>query len=151
MAHESEGKAAAAAGSAVFEPRIVAFCCNWCSYAGADLTGVSRMQYSPNIRIIRVMCSGRIEPNFVFRALELGADGVLVAGCHIGDCHYISGNKEAEKQIARTARLLEVLGVDKRRLRLEWISASEGQKFANTVNEFTKDVRALGPAGYGGK
>ena len=134
-----------------FTPKIVGILCNWCSYAGADLAGVSRFQYPPNIRIIRVMCSGRIEPNFVFRALELGADGVLVAGCHIGDCHYISGNKEAEKQIARTARLLEVLGVDKRRLRLEWISASEGQKFANTVNEFVNDVRALGPAGFGRK
>ena len=130
-----------------FEPKIVAFCCNWCSYAGADLTGVSRMQYSPNVKIIRVMCSGRMEPNFILKAMELGADGVLVAGCHIGDCHYISGNKEAQRSMERASRLLDVLGLDKRRLRLEWISASEGQKFQSTVNEFVDQVRALGPAG----
>ncbi len=128
-----------------FEPNIVAFCCNWCSYAGADLAGVSRMQYPPNARIIRVMCSGRIEPYFVLRALELGADGVLVAGCHIGDCHYISGNEEAEKRMAVTAEVLDKLGLGRNRMRLEWISASEGQKFASTMKEFTEQIRALGP------
>ncbi len=128
-----------------FEPNIVAFCCNWCSYAGADLAGVSRMQYPPNARIIRVMCSGRIEPYFVLRALELGADGVLVAGCHIGDCHYISGNVEAEKRMKATQEMLDVVGIGRDRMRLEWISASEGQKFASTMKEFTDSIRELGP------
>ena len=128
-----------------FEPRIVALCCNWCSYAGADLAGVSRMQYPPNARIIRVMCSGRVEPYFILRALELGADGVLIAGCHIGDCHYISGNVEAEKRMAATREILDKLGIGKDRMRLEWISASEGQKFAATMKEFTEQIRALGP------
>jgi len=130
---------------AKFEPSIVAFCCNWCSYAGADLAGVSRMQYPPNARIIRVMCSGRVEPYFIFKALELGADGVLVAGCHIGDCHYISGNEEAEKRMAMTAEVLDKLGLGRDRMRLEWISASEGQKFASTMKEFTEQIRKLGP------
>jgi Fe-S oxidoreductase/coenzyme F420-reducing hydrogenase delta subunit len=128
-----------------FEPSIVAFCCNWCSYAGADLAGVSRIQYPTNARIIRVMCSGRVEPYFVLKALELGADGVLVAGCHIGDCHYISGNVEAEKRMAATMEVLDKLGLGKGRMRLEWISASEGQKFAATMKDFTEQIRALGP------
>jgi heterodisulfide reductase subunit D len=128
-----------------FEPNIVAFCCNWCSYAGADLAGVSRMQYPPNARIIRVMCSGRVEPYFILRALELGADGVLVAGCHIGDCHYISGNVEAEKRMNVAKELLDIVGIGRDRMRLEWISASEGQKFAATMKEFTEQIRALGP------
>jgi Fe-S oxidoreductase/coenzyme F420-reducing hydrogenase delta subunit len=128
-----------------FEPKIIAFCCNWCSYAGADLAGVSRMQYPPNIRIIRVMCSGRIEPNFILRALELGADGVLVTGCHIGDCHYISGNKEAERSVGRTFELMKILGIDARRLRLEWVSASEGQRFSSVVNDFVEQIKAAGP------
>ncbi len=128
-----------------FKPRIIAFCCNWCSYAGADLAGVSRLQYPPNVRIIRVLCSGRIEPEFVLRALELGADGVLVAGCHPGDCHYISGNLKAEKRFQMLTKLLEVLGIDTRRARLEWISASEGPKFANTITEFVEQIKELGP------
>jgi F420-non-reducing hydrogenase iron-sulfur subunit len=128
-----------------FEPRIIAFCCNWCSYAGADLAGVSRLQYPTNVRIIRVLCSGRIEPDFVLRALELGADGVLVAGCHPGDCHYISGNLKAEKRFQTLTKLLEVLGIDTRRARLEWISASEGPKFANTITEFVDQIKELGP------
>jgi F420-non-reducing hydrogenase iron-sulfur subunit len=128
-----------------FEPKIIAFCCNWCSYAGADLAGVSRLQYPPNVRIIRVLCSGRIEPDFVLRALELGADGVLVAGCHPGDCHYISGNLKAEKRFSMLTKLLEVLGVNTRRARLEWISASEGPKFANTITEFVEEIKELGP------
>jgi F420-non-reducing hydrogenase iron-sulfur subunit len=132
--------------SKYFEPRIIAFCCNWCSYAGADLAGVSRLQYPPNVRIIRVLCSGRIEPDFVLRALELGADGVLVAGCHPGDCHYISGNLKAEKRFQMLTKLLEVLGIDSRRARLEWISASEGPKFANTITEFVEQIKKLGPS-----
>jgi F420-non-reducing hydrogenase iron-sulfur subunit len=128
-----------------WEPNIVAFCCNWCSYAGADLAGVSRFQYPPNVKIIRVMCSGRVEPQFVLRALELGADGVLVCGCHIGDCHYIAGNEKAEKRMKMTAELLDILGIGHERMRLEWISASEGQKFAETMREFTEKIRSLGP------
>jgi len=129
-----------------FEPRIVAFCCNWCSYAGADLAGVSRFQYPTNARIVRVMCSGRVEPQFILRAFELGADGVLVAGCHIGDCHYISGNEKAQKKVEATKELIDQLGLDGRRLRLEWISASEGAKFAATMKEFTEDLKSLGPS-----
>jgi F420-non-reducing hydrogenase iron-sulfur subunit len=128
-----------------WDPKIVAFCCTWCSYAGADLAGVSRMQYPPNARVIRIMCTGRLEPEFVLRAFELGADGVLVAGCHIGDCHYISGNEKAVVKIAMTAELLDVLGIDKRRLRLEWISASEGRMFADTMKDFVDKLRELGP------
>lgn len=131
--------------SEAWEPNIVAFCCNWCSYAGADLAGVSRFQYPPNIKIIRVMCSGRIEPQFVLRALELGADGVLICGCHIGDCHYIAGNEQAEKRMKMTAELLDILGIGHDRMRLEWISASEGQKFADTMREFTEKIKSLGP------
>ncbi|HUL39273.1 MAG TPA: hydrogenase iron-sulfur subunit [Methanomassiliicoccales archaeon] len=129
-----------------FSPEIVAFCCNWCSYAGADLAGVSRFQYPPTARIIRVMCSGRLEPEFILRAFELGADGVLIAGCHLGECHYISGNERAKERVARTQELLDVLGVDRKRLRLEWISASEGIKFAKTMEEFTNLLIELGPS-----
>jgi F420-non-reducing hydrogenase iron-sulfur subunit len=128
-----------------FEPRIIAFCCNWCSYAGADLAGVSRLQYPSNVRIIRVLCSGRIEPDFVLRALELGADGVLVAGCHPGDCHYISGNLKAEKRFQMLIKLLSILGIEPSRARLEWISASEGPKFASTITEFVDQIKELGP------
>jgi len=98
-----------------FSPQIVAFCCNWCSYAGADLAGVSRFQYPPTARIIRIMCSGRLEPQFILRAFEIGADGVLVAGCHLGECHYISGNERAKVKVAQTQELLDMLGVDRRR------------------------------------
>ena len=128
-----------------FKPRIIAFCCNWCSYAGADLAGVSRLQYPPNVRIIRVLCSGRIEPEFVLRALELGADGVLVAGCHPGDCHYISGNLKAEKRFKMLTKLLDILGINTGRARLEWISASEGPKFASTITEFVAQIKKIGP------
>ncbi|ODS40443.1 MAG: methyl-viologen-reducing hydrogenase subunit delta [Candidatus Altiarchaeales archaeon WOR_SM1_79] len=128
-----------------FEPRIVAFCCNWCAYAGADLAGVSRFQYPPNIRIIRVMCSGRVTPEFILRAFELGADGVLVAGCHKGDCHYISGNEKAEKKVELTRRLIDLLGLKQERLRLEWISASEGLKFSEVIKEFVDELKRLGP------
>lgn len=127
------------------EPKIVAFLCNWCAYAGADLAGVSRISYPPNVRVIRVMCSGRVDPAFIVRAFEMGADGVLVGGCHPGDCHYISGNLEAEKRIKNTQRLLGMIGLGSERLRLEWISASEGERFAQVITEFTQNLRKLGP------
>jgi F420-non-reducing hydrogenase iron-sulfur subunit len=128
-----------------FEPRIVGFLCNWCSYTGADLAGVSRMKSAPNLRTIRVMCSGRVDPTLVLRAFQLGADGVLVAGCHPGDCHYQEGNYKAMRRVLLLKRVLREFGIDERRLRLEWISASEGEKFARVANEFTEQVRALGP------
>lgn len=128
-----------------FEPKILAFCCNWCAYAGADLAGVSRMQYPPNIRIIRVMCSGRVEPEFVLKAFTLGADGVLVLGCHPGDCHYISGNYKTMRRVPLTKRLLEQFGVEQERLKLEWVSAAEGARFAQVVTDFTSKVKELGP------
>lgn len=128
-----------------FEPRIVGFLCNWCSYTGADLAGVSRMKSAPNVRTLRVMCSGRVDPTFILRAFRLGADGVLVAGCHPGDCHYLEGNFKALRRVLLLKRILRDFGVDERRLRLEWISASEGEKFARVANEFTEQVRALGP------
>jgi F420-non-reducing hydrogenase iron-sulfur subunit len=128
-----------------FEPNILAFCCNWCSYAGADLAGVSRFQYPTNIRIIRVMCSGRVEPAFILEALKDGADGILITGCHIGDCHYIDGNRNAEIRINNTMEALKYLGLDGR-LRLEWVSASEGARFAEVVKEFTEEIEKLGPS-----
>ncbi len=134
-----------------FEPRIVAFCCNWCSYAGADLAGVSRYQYPPNIRIIRVMCSGRVEPAFILRAFELGADGVLISGCHKGDCHYINGNEKAERKIEQTRKLMDLLGLERERLRLEWVSASEGLKFSEVITEFVKQLKKIGPNKLRGK
>lgn len=130
---------------AEFEPKILAFCCNWCSYAGADLAGVSRLQYPPNIRIIRLMCSGRVEPEFVVKALSSGADGVLVLGCHIGDCHYMYGNHRTKKRMAILEKILGYLGIDPRRMRLEWISAAEGSRFAEVVTKFTEEMRELGP------
>lgn len=129
-----------------FEPKIVGFCCNWCSYAGADLAGTSRIQYPPNIRIIRVMCSGRVSPSFVLKALAVGADGVLIAGCHPGDCHYMAGNYKTRRRVEFTRRLLEQFGVEPERLRLEWISASEGTKFAEVVTDFTDKIRKIGRA-----
>ena len=128
-----------------FEPKILAFACNWCSYAGADLAGISRMQYPSNVRIIRVMCSGRVDPVFLPEALSKGADGVMVLGCHPGDCHYISGNLIAERKIRWIKELLQKAGVKSLRIRLEWISASEGQRFANTIRDFTDQIRKLGP------
>jgi len=128
-----------------FEPKIVAFCCNWCSYAGADLAGTSRMQYAPNIRIIRVMCSGRVNPLFVIKALSIGADGVLVLGCHPGDCHYIEGNYKTMRRIPLLKKMLKQLGIEEERVRLEWVSASEGARFAEVTTSFTESVRALGP------
>jgi F420-non-reducing hydrogenase iron-sulfur subunit len=126
-------------------PRIVGFLCNWCAYSGADLAGVSRLESAPNLRIIRVMCSGRVDPAFVLRAFQLGADGVLIAGCHPGDCHYQEGNFKALRRVLLLKRLLRDFGVDERRLRLEWVSASEAEKFARVSSEFTEEIRALGP------
>jgi len=130
-----------------FEPKIVGFLCNWCSYAGADLAGVSRFQYPPNLRIIRVMCSGRVHPSYVLEAFREGADGVLVAGCHTPtDCHYISGNFKAERRVAVLRSLMAQLGLEPERLRLEWISAAEGDKFARTIRDMTEQLRKLGPS-----
>jgi F420-non-reducing hydrogenase iron-sulfur subunit len=128
-----------------FEPRIVGFLCNWCSYSGADLAGVSRLASAPNVRSVRVMCSGRVDPTFVLRAFELGADGVLIAGCHPGDCHYAEGNYKALRRFVGLRRLLAARGIAPERLRLEWISAAEGEKYARVVNEMTEQVRRLGP------
>jgi F420-non-reducing hydrogenase iron-sulfur subunit len=128
-----------------FEPKIISFLCNWCSYAGADLAGTSRMQYPQNVRIIRVPCSGRVDPLFVLRAFLDGADGVMVLGCHPGDCHYKQGNYVAQRRYAIMHRLLEFTGVEKDRLIVNWVSASEGKRFAEVVTNFTEQVRNLGP------
>lgn len=127
------------------------FACNWCSYAGADLAGVSRLQYPATQRIIRVMCSGRITPTFILDALTGGADGVIVSGCHFEDCHYISGSRKAEKVIEETRELMELLGMDRRRLRFELISAAEGQKFAAVAKEFTDQIRKMNTEKHGKK
>jgi F420-non-reducing hydrogenase iron-sulfur subunit len=132
--------------TAKFEPKIIGFLCNWCSYIGADLAGVSRMQYPPNVRVIRVMCSGRVDPSFVLKAFAKGADGVMVTGCHLGQCHYMTGNYSAEKRIKMLQTLLVDIGIEKERLMLKWLSAAEGEIFANTVKEFTETIRKLGPS-----
>jgi coenzyme F420-reducing hydrogenase delta subunit len=128
-----------------WQPKIVAFLCNWCSYAGADLAGVSRMQYPPNIRVVRVPCSGRINPLFLVAALQNGADGVLVSGCHPGDCHYLSGNLVARRKFAVVKNLLEYVGIEPGRVQFSWVSASEGARFASLITQVTEDVRRLGP------
>jgi len=127
------------------EIRILGFLCNWCAYAGADMAGVSRFQYPANIRIIRVMCSGRVDGLHILKALNKGYDGVLVAGCHPNDCHYISGNDNAERRVQRLKRLLKEAGFEAERLRLEWVSAGEGKRFADVVREFTEEISKLGP------
>jgi F420-non-reducing hydrogenase iron-sulfur subunit len=128
-----------------FEPNIIGFLCNWCSYAGADLAGTSRMKYPPNIKSIRVMCSGRVDPVFVLEALRKGADGVLVAGCHPGDCHYQSGNYKANRRMKLLKKLLEDMAIDPNRVRFEYISASEGAKFASVATEFVDELKKMGP------
>ena len=128
-----------------FEPKIVGILCNWCSYAGADLAGTSRIQYPPNVRIIRVMCSGSVDSMYILRALLEGADGVFVGGCHPGDCHYIDGNYKARRRMVLLENILGTLGLEKERVWLRWISASEGQKFADTMKEITEASRKLGP------
>lgn len=130
-----------------FEPKIVGFLCNWCSYTGADLAGTARIKYAPNIRSVRVMCSGRIEPTFIIKALFEGADGVLIAGCHPGDCHYQEGNYKALRRHRLLQRILPEYGVEPERVRLEWVAASEGERFAAIVDEFTEQIRELGPLG----
>ncbi len=129
-----------------FEPKIVAFLCNWCSYAGADLAGVSRIQYPTNIRIIRVPCSARINPLYIFKALQNGADGVLVSGCHPGDCHYLSGNLVARRKFALLKNFLQDLGIEAERVQFSWVSASEGGRFAQIVDKITNEIKELGPA-----
>jgi F420-non-reducing hydrogenase iron-sulfur subunit len=133
-----------------YEPRLVGFLCTWCSYTGADLAGTARMAYAPNLRIIRVMCSGRVDPQFVLKAFKEGADGVLISGCHPGDCHYQEGNYNTMRRHKLLLKMLEQFGIEKERFRLEWVSASEGNKFQQVCNEFTDQVRRLGPLNWGG-
>ena len=132
----------------MYEPKIIGFLCNWCSYAAADLAGTSRIQYPSNIRSIRVMCSGRVDPELILRAFLSGADGVLVAGCHPGDCHYISGNFEAEKKIKMTKKLLQEADLNPERVRLEWCSSAEGGKFAQVITDFVDQLKKLGPPSF---
>jgi F420-non-reducing hydrogenase iron-sulfur subunit len=129
-----------------WQPRILAILCNWCSYAGADLAGVSRMQYPPNIRVVRVPCSGRVDPLFIMKSLQSGFDGVLVSGCHPGDCHYISGNYIARRKFAVLKPLLGFIGIEPDRVQFSWISAGEGERFASVVTKVTEDIRKLGPS-----
>ena len=133
-----------------FEPKIVGFLCNWCSYTGADLAGTARMIYAPNVRIIRVMCSGRVDPQFVLKAFSEGADGVLISGCHPGDCHYQEGNYKALRRYKLLNKMLEQFGIEENRFRLEWVSAAEGAKFQQVCNEFTEELKELGPLGLNG-
>ncbi|MFH1842969.1 MAG: hydrogenase iron-sulfur subunit [bacterium] len=134
------------APATAYEPRIVVFACNWCSYAGADTAGVSRLQYSPKFRLIRTMCSGRVNSTHVLKAFQLGADGVLVSGCHLGDCHYLFGNEWAIKQFEITKKLVRMLGLEEGRIRLEWVSAAEGPRWASLIDEFVEQIQALGPS-----
>ncbi len=128
-----------------FEPKIVSFLCNWCSYTGADLAGTSRMKYASNLRIIRVMCSGRVEPTFVLKAFREGADGVLICGCHPGDCHYHEGNYKCLRRYHLLQKYIQQMGIDEDRLRLAWISASEGKQFAELADDMTEKIKELGP------
>ncbi|MFC1919309.1 hydrogenase iron-sulfur subunit [Chloroflexota bacterium] len=129
-----------------WEPKIIAFLCNWCSYAGADLAGVGRLQYPPNVRVIRVPCSGRVNPSFIMAALQKGADGVLVCGCHPGDCHYISGNYSARRKFALLGGLLEHIGIENGRVQFCWVSAAESTRFADVISRVTETIKNLGPA-----
>jgi F420-non-reducing hydrogenase iron-sulfur subunit len=134
-----------------WKPRIVAFFCNWCTYTAADLAGVSRLKYAANARVIRLMCSGRVDPQFILDALAKGADGVLIGGCHPGDCHYVEGNYKMLRRLQLLSRMLEDLGIEKERVRLDWISAAEGEKVKVVINEMTEQIRKLGPLGMPGK
>ncbi len=131
-----------------YQPLIICFACNWCSYAAADLAGVSRIQYPPNVRIIRVMCSGMVHPNLVIDALTKGADGVLMCGCHPGDCHYREGNLRAQSRAEAIKLMLQDFGLEEERYRLEWVSASEGARFAKVVTDMVADLKRLGPSAY---
>ena len=128
-----------------FKPKIIAFLCNWCSYTGADLAGTSRLKYAPNIRVIRVMCSGRVDPTFVLKAFKEGADGVMILGCHPGDCHYHEGNYKCLRRFHLLEKFVQQMGIEKQRLHLDWISASEGKQFAETVDKVTANIMKLGP------
>ncbi len=139
--------ASSASAASPWQPRIVAFFCNWCTYTAADLAGVSRLKYAPNIRVIRLMCSGRVDPQFILDALAKGADGVLIGGCHPGDCHYVEGNYKMLRRFEMVKRLLKDLGIEEQRVRLEWISAAEGEKVRRVVNELVEQIRKLGPLG----
>lgn len=143
MTQKTKAKTGGANG---WEPRIAAFLCNWCSYAGADLAGVSRIQYPPNVRVIRVPCSGRINPLFIVKAIQGGMDGVLVSGCHPGDCHYISGNLYARRKFALMKNLLEYVGIEPERVHFSWVSAAEGVRFAEVLTKVIESVREVGPA-----
>ena len=129
-----------------FEPKIIGFCCNWCAYAGADLAGISRIQYPPNLRMIRMMCSGAVDPMHILEAFHQGADGVFIGGCHPGDCHYMVGNYKTMRKALLLRNLLRQLGLEPERLRLEWVSAAEGQRFAQVVTDFIEEVKKLGPS-----
>ncbi len=128
-----------------WEPKIVGFLCNWCSYRGADLAGTSRLHFAPNVKVIRVPCSARVEPAFVIKAFQSDADGVLILGCHPGDCHYVEGNYKTMRRVPLLKKMLAQFGVEEERVRLDWVSASEGEKYASIINEMTETVRALGP------
>lgn len=129
-----------------FNPRVIIFCCNWCAYAGADLAGVSRLKMSPHFRIVRTMCSGRVDPELILETFLAGADGIMVAGCHPGECHYMEGNHKTMRRVALLKRLLHGLGIEPERLALEWVSASEGARFQNVINAFVERVTAMGPS-----
>ncbi len=139
-------EAAIATGEGKEDIKILAFLCNWCSYAGADLAGVSRLQYPAKVLDVRVMCTGTVSPYFIIKAFQEGMDGVLVAGCHIGDCHYLKGNYMTAKRMRFLREALAVFGIEKERLRLEWVSAAEGEKFASVIRDFTEQIKALGPS-----
>jgi len=128
-----------------WKPKIIGFVCNWCTYAGADLAGSSRLKYPPNLRVVRVPCSGRINPQFILKAFQQGFDGVLVSGCHPGDCHYAKGNYYARRRIMLLQKILEYMGIEPERFHFDWISAAEGQKFAEVVERFTEQVKTVGP------
>lgn len=128
-----------------YEPLVIAFLCFWCSYSGADLAGMSRMEYPANIRVIKVMCSSRVDPTHVLYALRSGADGVLISGCHPGDCHYVNGNYRTQRRAALLGEMLKQLGIEPERVRVEWVSASEGERFARVVSDFVEELRKLGP------
>lgn len=134
-----------------FEPKIVGFLCRWCAYTGADLAGTSRIKYPPNVNPIRVNCSGRVDPTLVLQALTMGADGVLIAGCHPGDCHYISGNVKTLRRFKLLQKMLDQFGIERERVRLEWVSASEGERYAGIVEQMTEQIRQLGPLGWKSK
>jgi F420-non-reducing hydrogenase iron-sulfur subunit len=142
---EQAGELQAGHAERPFEPRIVAFFCNWCTYTASDLAGIARMTYAPNVRVLRLMCSGRVDPQFVLAAFRAGADGVLIGGCHPGDCHYQEGNYKARRRFELLRLLLKDLGIEPERLRLEWISAAEGERVQKVCNEMTEEIRRLGP------